>query len=196
VDERCQKLGKPLFSEKLLLQLPGEDRTTFASRLPEALVQIAEDFGSFGTFYKTQLPLLWVEDNAGNVQPSSSTKIVRDTCQRIAETCPRPLFLLSAAVDFAQYAAQYALVADLVAAPMCGRAYFKEAFTAAEATSWNGLEDAFRRIAVPRVRQMRALATARSRPWWHAFEWIAEEGHQLIHTGPRNLLRISADFGY
>lgn len=118
VAERCQRLGKPLFSETLLLQLPGEDRAAFAARLPEALVQIAEDFGSYGAFYKTQMPLLWVEDGTGNVQPASSAEVVRGTCRRIAEACPRPLFLLSAAVDFSQYAAQYALVADLVAAPM------------------------------------------------------------------------------
>ena len=196
VAERCQRLGKPLFSETLLLQLPGEDRAAFAARLPEALVQIAEDFGSYGAFYKTQMPLLWVEDGTGNVQPASSAEVVRGTCRRIAEACPRPLFLLSAAVDFSQYAAQYALVADLVAAPMCGRAYFKEAFTAAEATSWDGLVEAFTRIALPRVRQMRELATARSRPWWHAFEWIADEGCRLIRSGPRSLSSVAADFGY
>ena len=196
VDERCRKLGKPLFSETLLLERPGEDRAAFAARLPEALVQIAEEFGSFGAFYKTQIPLLWVEDGDGNVQPASSPEVVRGTCRRIAETCPRPLFLLSAAVDFSQYAAQYALVADLVAAPMCGRAYFKEAFTAPEATTWDGLVDAFRRIALPRVRQMRELATARSRPWWHAFESIADEGRRLIRSGPRSLSSVAADFGY
>ena len=196
VAERCQRLGKPLFSETLLLQLPGEDRAAFAARLPEALVQIAEDFGSYGAFYKTQMPLLWVEDGTGNVQPASSAEVVRGTCRRIAEAYPRPLFLLSAAVDFSQYAAQYALVADLVAAPMCGRAYFKEAFTAAEATSWDGLVEAFTRIALPRVRQMRELATARSRPWWHAFEWVADEGRRLIRSGPRSLSSVAADFGY
>ena len=196
VDERCRKLGKPLFSETLLLQLPDEDRAAFAARLPEALVQIAEDFGSFGAFYKTQIPLLWIEDGAGNLQPASSAEVVRGTCQRIAEACPRPLFLLSAAVDFSQYAAQYALVADLVAAPMCGRAYFKEAFTAESATSWDGLVAAFQRIALPRVRQMRELATARSQPWWHALEWIADEGRGLLRTGPRSLSSVAADFGY
>ena len=196
VAERCARLGKPLFSETLLLQKPGEDRAAFAARLPEALVRIAEEFGSFGAFYKTQMPLLWIEDGAGNVQPASGAEVVRDTCRRIAEACPRPLFLLSAAVDFAQYAAQYALVADLVAAPMCGRAYFKEAFTADSATSWQGLVAAFERIALPRVRQMRELATARSRPWWHALEWIADEGRRLIRTGTRSLSSVAADFGY
>ena len=196
VADRCHKLGKPLFSETLLLQLPGEDRSTFAARLPEALIQIAEDFGSFGTFYKTQIPLLWIEDRDGNVHPASSAEVVRGTCQLINKACPRPLFLLSAAVDFAQYAAQYALVADLVSAPMCGRAYFKEVFTAAEATSWNGLVASFKRIAMPRVRQMRELATARSRPWWHAFEWMSDEANRLVDAGPRNLSGVSADFGY
>lgn len=196
VDERCRKLGKPLFSETLLLKKPDENRAAFAARLPEALVQIAEEFGSFGAFYKTQIPLLWVEDDDGNVQPASSAEVVRGTCRRIAEACPRPLFLLSASVDFSQYAAQYALVADLVAAPMCGRAYFKEAFTAAEATTWDGLVDAFRRIALPRVRQMRELATARSRPWWHAFEWIADKARRLMESEPRSLSSVAADFGY
>ena len=196
VAERCERLGKPLFSETLLLPDPTEDRAAFAARLPEALVRMAEDFGTFGTFYKTQAPLLWVEDAAGNVQPASGPEVVRRTCQRMAQACPRPLFLLSAGVDFAQYAAQYALAADLVAAPMCGRAYFKEAFTAESATTWDGLTAAFERIAVPRVRQMRELATARSRPWWHALEWIADEGRRLIRTGPRSLSSVAADFGY
>lgn len=196
VADRCERLGKPLFSETLLLQTPDQDRAAFAERLPEALVRIAEDFGSFGTFYKTQVPLLWVEDGAGAVQPASGAEVVRRTCQRMAAACPRPLFVLSAGVDFAQYAAQYALVADLVAAPMCGRAYFKEAFTADSATGWDGLVAAFERIAVPRVRQMRELATARSRPWWHAFESIADEGRRLISTGPRSLSSVAADFGY
>ena len=196
IDDRCKRLGKPLFSETLLIQGPDEDRASFASRLPEALVQITEEFGAYGAFYKTQVPLLWVEDGSGGVRSASSAEVVRRTCERIAEICPRPLFLLSAAVDFAQYAAQYALVADLVAAPMCGRAYFKESFSAGEATTWDGLVDAFKRIALPRVRQMRELATARSRPWWHALEWIADEGRALIQTGPRSLASVAADFGY
>lgn len=196
VGERCRQLGKPLFSETLLIQGPDEDRAQFASRLPEALVQIAEEFSSFGAFYKTQVPLLWVEDGLGEVRSSSSAEVVRRTCERIAEVSPRPLFLLSAAVDFAQYAAQYALVADLVAAPMCGRAYFKESFSADESTTWNGLVDSFRRIALPRMRQIRKLATARSRPWWHALDWISEEGQQLLQTGPRSLASVAADFGY
>jgi len=196
VAERCQQIGKPLFSETLVIQGQAEDRASFADRLPEALVEIAEEFSSFGTFYKTQIPLLWVEDAAGNVKRAANPAVVRRTCERIAASSPRPLFLLSAAVDFAQYAAQYALVADLVAAPMCGRAYFKEAFTAASATTWDGLIDTFKRIALPRVRQMQEIATAQSKPWWHAFDWISAEGRQLIKTGPRLLPSVSGNFGY
>lgn len=196
VAERCQQLGKPLFSETLVIQGPNESRAAYADRLPEALLQVAEEYSSYGTFYKTQVPLLWIEDGNGNVQEASGAEMVRRTCMRIASVSPRPLFLLSAAVDFAQYAAQYAIVADLVAAPMCGRAYFKESFTAASATTWDGMFQAFKRIALPRVRQIRELSTARSRPWWHALEWISAEGRQLIQTGPRNLPSVAADFGY
>ncbi len=196
VAERCLQMGKPLFSETLVIQGQEEDRASIAERLPETLVQIAEEFSSFGTFYKTQVPLLWVEDGAGNVKTASSAAVVRRTCERIAASSPRPLFLLSAAVDFSQYAAQYALVADLVAAPMCGRAYFKESFAAPSSTTWDSLVDTFKRIALPRVHQMQEIATAQSKPWWHALDWISAEGRQLIETGPRLLPSVAGNFGY
>ncbi len=177
--DRCRKLGKPLFSETLLFQRPGEAKTSFAQRLPEELVQLAATFAAHGDFYKTQVPLLWVEDG-GRIAPISRTAEIRACAQKMAAACDRPMLLLSAAVDFSQYSAQYALVSDIFAGPMCGRAYFKEAFTDQATTSMGTLGQSFARIALPRIRQIQELAKAVSPPWWSKYVWIAEEAKTLI----------------
>jgi tagatose-1,6-bisphosphate aldolase len=177
--ERCQRLGKLLFNETLMLQRPGESKVEFARRLPQGLVKIAEDFSPLGHFYKTQVPVLWVEEN-GKIAKISSVKQVRETAEAMFQVVKRPMLLLSAAVDFEQYAAQYAIVADLFAGPMCGRAYFKESFTDPETRDWDSLESSFRRIALPRIHQIKNLAKIMSQPWWHRFTWIADEAKALI----------------
>ncbi|GAH73727.1 unnamed protein product, partial [marine sediment metagenome] len=166
VFQRAQKLGKPLYNEVLLLQKPGESKVEMAKRLPEGLVKIAEDFGPYGHFYKTQVPVLWVEEN-GKITKISSPKTIRATAEAMAQAVDRPMLLLSAAVDFEQYAAQYGIVADLFAGPMCGRAYFKEAFTAEATKDWDSLETSFRKIALSRIQQIKNLARIVSKPWWH-----------------------------
>ncbi len=177
--EKCQKLGKLLFNETLMFQRPGESKVEMAKRLPDGLVKIAEDFGSLGHFYKTQVPVLWAKEN-GKIVKISSVKTVRETAEAMFQVVKRPMLLLSAAVDFEQYAAQYAIVADLFAGPMCGRAYFKEAFTDPETKDWDSLEVSFKKIALPRMKQIKNLAKAVSLPWWHRFTWMSEEAKSLI----------------
>jgi hypothetical protein len=107
------------------------------------------------------------------------------------------MLLLSAAVDFSQYAAQYALVSDIFAGPMCGRAYFKEAFADPASRDWDSLTANFQRLALPRIRQIQDLATVVSPAWWDKYEWMADEAKKLIDTrtvGLRDSMR--ADFGY
>jgi len=196
VFERCRKIGKPLFNETLIFQLPGESKVDMARRLPDGLVKMAEHFGPQGHFYKTQVPVLWAEED-GEITRISSPKIIREAAEEMARIVPRPMLLLSAAVDFEQYSSQYGIVSDLFAGPMCGRAYFKEAFTAPETRDWESLEASFKRIALPRIRQIKKLAQVISKPWWHRFSWISEEARSFIDLdGKMTTCTIKADYGY
>ena len=181
--KRCQKLGKPLFNETLMFQRPGESKAELAKRLPMGLVDIASEFSPYGDFYKTQVPVLWADDD-GRITPGSTPGEIRKCAEDMAMVCDRPMLLLSAAVDFSQYAAQYAIVSDLFAGPMCGRAYFKEAFTDPATSDWDTLAESFKRIALPRIKQIKDLAGVISPPWWHKYEFVAEEAKKLIsYTG-------------
>ncbi len=196
VYERCRKLEKPLFNETLIFQRPGESKAQMARRLPDAVVRMAEDFSPYGDFYKTQVPLLWTEDG-GKIERVSSPQAVRDAMLEMDKVCHRPILLLSAAVDFEQYAAQYGIVSDIVAGPMCGRAYFKEAFTAATTRDWDTLEAAFRAIALPRVEQIRSICRVMSRPWWCKFKTMAPEAKAAIQVEAKpRAPRADADGGY
>jgi len=195
--QKCQELDKPLFNETILLQQPGESKIEMARRLPEGVARMAEDFGPLGTFYKTQVPVLWMEGPDGVVERVSSPDQIRSAAVTMYSSVDRPMLLLSAAVDFEQYAAQYALVSDLFAGPMCGRAYFKEAFTMPETVDLDSLAENFARIALPRMRQIKGLAQKVSQPWWHKFTWMADEARQLIDTsGKPSGESVKADFGY
>jgi hypothetical protein len=157
---------------------------------------MAEDFGPYGHFYKTQVPMLWAQDADGNTVRVNSPDEVRSAGVTMYSMVERPMLLLSAAVDFEQYAAQYALVCDLFAGPMCGRAYFKEAFTAPESTDMDSLAETFARIALPRMGQIKGLAETMSKPWWHKFAWMADEAGAIIDTAARGSGGVQADFGY
>ncbi len=196
VFERCCALGKPLFNETLIAQRPGETKPQMARRLPEGVVRMAEDFGPYGHFYKTQVPVLWAQEKDGTIERISSPDEIRSAATAMFSEVARPMLLLSAAVDFEQYAAQYALVSDLVAGPMCGRAYFKEAFTVPETRDMDTLGRSFARIALPRMKQIKALARRVSRPWWHKFKSMSEEAKQLIRPDARPEAGVAADFGY
>jgi tagatose-1,6-bisphosphate aldolase len=196
VFERCQKLGKPLFNETLIFQLPGENKSDMARRLPEALVKIAEDYSPYGDFYKTQVPVLWSVDD-GAIVRISNPDVIRECAVAMDRVVDRPMLLLSAAVDFEQYSAQFGMVADLFAGPMCGRAYFKEAFVDKKTKDWDSLEASFERIALPRIAQIKGLATVVSKPWWHKFTWIAEEAKAVIDLDAKpKPLGVKADYGY
>lgn len=195
VFEKCRKLGKPLYNETLMLEEPGESKLSKAKRLPEVLIKMAKDFSAYGHFYKTQVPVLWVEDE-GKIHKVSDIAVIRDCAREMEKISPRPLLLLSAAVDFEQYAVQYGAVCDLVSGPMCGRAYFKEAFTDPQAKDWDSLEAAFRRIALPRIRQIRTLAKIMARSWWYKFAWMDEAAKKLISPAREIKAGLKADFGY
>lgn len=196
VFERCCALGKPLFNETLIAQRPDESKTEMARRLPEGVVRMAEDFGPYGHFYKTQVPVLWMQEKDGTVERVSSPDEIRSAATAMFSEVDRPMLLLSAAVDFEQYSAQYALVSDLVAGPMCGRAYFKEAFTLPETRDLDSLGESFARIALPRMKQIKGLAQKISQPWWHKFKTISDEARVLIDPDAKPEAGIEADFGY
>ena len=197
VFERACRLDKPLFNETLIVQRAGESKADMARRLPEAVVRMAEDFSPYGHFYKTQVPVLWVEGEGGRVERISSPDEVRGAAVAMAGSVDRPMLLLSAAVDFEQYAAQYALVSDVVAGPMCGRAYFKEAFTLPETRDLDSLAESFARLALPRMKQITSLARKVSRPWWHKYVWLADEAKALLAACARTAgSSVQADFGY
>ena len=194
--ERCQRLGKPLFNETLIFQLPDESKADMARRLPDGLVKMAKDFGPCGHFYKTQVPVLWAEEN-GKITKISDPKVIRDTAEEMSRIVPRPMLLLSAAVDFEQYSSQYGIVSDIFAGPMCGRAYFKEAFTDPETKDGDSLEASFKRIALPRMRQIKKLAQVMSKPWWHKFSWMSKEAYSLLDLNAKaGTATIKADYGY
>lgn len=193
--ERACKLGKPLFNETLIFQRPGESKADMARRLPEHVVKMAEDFGLYGHFYKTQVPVLWSEDK-GKVERISSPDEVRSAAVTMFSVVDRPMLLLSAAVDFEQYAAQYALVSDLVAGPMCGRAYFKEAFTMPATKDLDSLTKSFAAITMPRMKQIKGLAERVSPPWWHKFTSMTDKAKKLIDTTAKPPAGVQADFGY
>lgn len=196
VFERCQKLGKPLFNEVLLFPGPGESKVDMAGRLPDGLVKMAKDFSPFGHFYKTQVPVLWADEN-GSVTRISSPDTIRKTAYAMAEVVDRPILLLSAAVDFEQYAAQFGIVADIFTGPMCGRAYFKEAFADSKTKDWDSLEANFKRIALPRIRQIKNLTRIVSKPWWHKFSWMADEAKSMIKLDAKPVASgVQADYGY
>ncbi|MCM8815765.1 MAG: hypothetical protein NC931_07320 [Candidatus Omnitrophica bacterium] len=193
--EDAKKFNKPLFTETLLFQLPGESKTDFAKRLPDGLIAMARDFSPLGHFYKTQVPLLWIEDN-GKIIQIASPQVVRDTAKEMEKISPRPMLLLSAAVDFEQYCAQYGIVCDLIAGPMCGRAYFKEAFTDPSTKDWDTLEKSFVKIAIPRIRTVRRLAFAMSQSWWYKFSSMTDQARAMIKMDARQMPSVKADFGY
>jgi len=197
VFETCCELGKPLFNETLIAQRPGETKPEMARRLPEGVVRMAEDFGPWGHFYKTQVPVLWMEHKDGTIERVSSPDEIRSAAVTMYSIVDRPILLLSAAVDFEQYAAQYALVSDLFAGPMCGRAYFKEAFTLPETKDLDSLTQSFARIALPRMRQIKGLAQKVSKPWWHKFSSITDEAKKLIDPEAKPPgSGVRADYGY
>ncbi len=197
VFETCCELGKPLFNETLIAQRPAESKAEMARRLPDGVVRMAEDFGPLGHFYKTQVPVLWIENKDGAIERISSPDEVRSAAVTMYSIVDRPMLLLSAAVDFEQYAAQYALVSDLFAGPMCGRAYFKEAFTVPETADLDSLERSFACIALPRMRQIKGLAEKVSKPWWHKFSALTDEARQLIEPDAKPMgSGVSADYGY
>ena len=193
--EKCKKLEKPLYNETLLADLPGETKLQKAKKLPEALIKMAEDFSPLGHFYKTQVPVLWVEED-GKIVKVCSPEVVRDVTIEMEKISPRPLLLLSAAVDFEQYAIQYGTVCDIVSGPMCGRAYFKEAFTDTETKDWDTLEKSFVKIAIPRIRMIRTITKIMSKPWWYKFEWMSDEAKSLIKESREIKSGLKADFGY
>ncbi|MCK4262067.1 hypothetical protein KAU86_01880 [bacterium] len=195
VFQRCQKLGKPLYNETLLLEEPGEGKAEKGRKLPEALIKMAEDFSPYGHFYKTQIPVLWVEDG-GKITKISTPDVIRKTAAEMEKISPRPMLLLSAAVDFEQYSVQYGAVCDLVSGPMCGRAYFKEAFNDPQTKDWDSMGESFKRIALPRIRQIRTLARVMAKSWWYKFEWISGEGKSLIGKPRQIKPGLKADFGY
>ncbi|MCM8764303.1 MAG: hypothetical protein NC830_02920 [Candidatus Omnitrophica bacterium] len=193
--EEAKRFNKPLFTETLLFQLPGESKADFAKRLPDGVIAMAKDFSPLGHFYKTQVPLLWIEQD-GKIVQIASPQVIRDTAKEMEKISPRPMLLLSAAVDFEQYCAQYGIVCDLIAGPMCGRAYFKEAFTDPLTNDWDTLEKSFVRIAIPRIRIIRRLASAMSQPWWYKFSSMTDDARTTIKAGPRQMPSVKADFGY
>ncbi len=195
VFERVCKLDKPLFNETLIFQRTDESKADFSRRLPEHLVKMAEDFGPLGHFYKTQVPVLWAEDK-GKIIRISSPDEVRSCAVTMFSVVDRPMLLLSAAVDFEQYAAQYALVCDLFAGPMCGRAYFKEAFTMPEAKDMDSLAKCFASISLPRMKQIKSLAQKVSPPWWHKFSSVSDKAKGLVDTSAKAPAGVKADFGY
>jgi tagatose-1,6-bisphosphate aldolase len=196
VFEKACALDKPLFNETLINQRPGESKADMARRLPEGVARMAEDFGPYGHFYKTQVPVLWVEDK-GTIELISSPDEIRSSAVTMASSVNRPMLLLSAAVDFEQYAAQYALVCDLFAGPMCGRAYFKEAFTLPETKDLDSLTDSFARIALPRMAQIKSLAAKVSAPWWHKFKWTSDKAKKAVDTAARPKgSGVRGDYGY
>jgi len=185
--QRARKLGKPLFNETLYTP-GGASKRELAAGLPEALVKIARDFGAFGDFYKTQVPMLWLAGN-GAAARVSSPEVIRKTTEAMAVVVDRPLLLLSAAVDFEQYAAQYGIVCDLVAGPMCGRAYFKDPFADPEVADWQALEAAIAQVAVPRMEQIKRLAAATSKPWWHKYAWMSPDARTALPESARKQLQ-------
>ena len=196
VFERSRKLDKPLFNETLIFQRPGESKADMARRLPEAVVRMAEDFSPHGHFYKTQIPMLYAEEG-GVVTRVSSPQVIRDAMVAMDRVVQRPMLLLSAAVDFEQYAAQYGIVSDIVAGPMCGRAYFKEAFTAPETKDWDSLAESFKRLALPRIAQIRGICEVMSRPWWSAFTDMSEQAKAAIELDRKPAAPgVDADGGY
>lgn len=196
VFERCCKIGKPLFNETLIFQRPGESKADMGRRLPEAVVRMAEDFSPYGHFYKTQIPVLWQEGKDG-LELVSSPRVIREATEAMAKVVQRPMLLLSAAVDFEQYSAQYGIVADLVAGPMCGRAYFKECFTEPETKDLGSLATSFKRVALPRIKQIKSLAQIVSQPWWHRFESMTDEAKGMLKPEEKPAAeRVKGDFGY
>jgi tagatose-1,6-bisphosphate aldolase len=194
--EKCRALDMPLFNETLLIAQPGESKVDLSRRLPEGVAKMAEDFGPYGTFYKTQVPVLWAEGKEG-VELISTPDEVRSAAVTMYSTVDRPMLLLSAAVDFEQYAAQYALVCDLFAGPMCGRAYFKEAFTMDETRDVETLAKSFARIALPRMDQIKGLAQRVSKPWWHKFTSMSDQAKALVDMDAKPASTgVKADFGY
>jgi len=178
--ERCQKLGKPLFNETRYIPR-NVSEIVLAKNLPNTLIEIARVFSPYGDFYKTQVPLLWVQED-GNIVKISSPRIIIETAEEMARVVNRPMLILSAAVDFEQYAAQYACVCDKAAGPMCGRAYWQDPFADPKVTNWYELQIALQKIAIPRMLQIQELARRISKPWWHKFTWLSDEAKDMIET--------------
>jgi hypothetical protein len=142
------------------------------------------------------VPMLWAEED-GRMTRISTPSVVREVTAAMDRMVARPMLLLSAAVGFEQYAAQYGIVSDIVAGPMCGRAYFKEAFADPGTTSWDTLSDSFRRIALPRIRQIRGICRILSRPWWCKFSAMSEDAKALIQVDAKPKgAGVDADGGY
>ena len=178
--QKCLKLDMPLFNE-VLYDVPGMSKVELGKRLPKALVKMAEKFGSIGTFFKTQAPFLWVEDE-GKLVRVCDPDTVRQVTKTVDEIVPLPVLLLSAAVDFDQYMYQFCLAAENICGPMCGRAYFKEAPKVAK--NWRDLEEKIKQIAHPRIAAIKALTSHACQPWWQKMR-LSPEAKKMLNSGAR-----------
>ena len=80
---------------------------------------------------------------------------------------------------------------------MCGRAYFKEAFAVPETKDWDSLEASFKRIALPRIQQIKNLTRIVSKTWWHKFSWMADEAKAAVKLDAKPKgSGVKADYGY
>ena len=174
--DSCRELDIPLFNEVLYDPL-GMPKSQMAKKLPGALIKMAEDFGAIGTFFKTQVPFLWLADENGKVVKVGDAELIADIARKTDEISPLPILLLSAAVDFEQYMLQFSYAASHIAGPMCGRAYFKEVTSLAR--SWGDVAFQFRMLAIPRIDAIRKASRQMCQPWWAKME-LSDAARKLI----------------
>jgi len=176
---RCRRLNMPLIVESVYSSprdMLSEDRI---KNLPDVLLLMAQSFGKFGHFYRTELPAIWVNRGKG----SSSVRDVTDIAMAIDRWSHRPV-ILSGSGDFINCLAQYAQALDYLSGFALGTAYFEDAFSANFSEfSLDSLKDEIKKKLgrIHNISELASRVSTKKAPWW-SFCKMSDEAKSLISS--------------
>lgn len=143
----CRAVGIPAVIENLVYAIPGEELA--GKRREDAIIEAARALNELDA------DLLKLE------YPGSP-----EGCRRLAEVLDRPWAVLSAGVPFDQFTEVLRIAFDEGGASgfIAGRSVWRESLPLEGPARQAFLEE----VAVPRLAELRAVATERARPWRQA----------------------------
>ena len=155
--QECQEHQLPLFAEPLSYNADPTDR-------PRVVIETARRISRLGIdILKVEFPI------DSQHEPDEAHWI--DACAALDEACAVPWALLSAGVDFETFARQVRIACRAGASGyLAGRAVWKEAVP----LSGEAQIEALKSIALPRLRELSAIATEFGRAWSEHYLAVSE----------------------